>query len=106
MTETPANTRGKAMHDCNQSMSLDELLPHDAKLIMGAFLMSGVTAGVTYSQRQGQNNYNTTDAGNAMSEALGQQSGQVTARVGKNPGIGPAPEIRPGYRFNAWSSRI
>ena len=36
-----------------------------------------------------------------MSEALGQQLGQVTAQmIGKNLSISPTLEIRPGYRFN------
>ena len=37
-----------------------------------------------------------------MSEALGQQLGQVTAQlIAKNMNIAPTLEIRPGYRFNA-----
>jgi type IV secretion system protein VirB10 len=79
----------------------DQVDNHYTKLIVGAFLMSGVTAGVTYSQRQGQNNYNTADASSAMSEALGQQLGQVTAQmIEKNLSVSPTLEIRPGYRFN------
>lgn len=36
-----------------------------------------------------------------MSEALGQQLGQVTAQmIAKNLNIAPTLEIRPGYRFN------
>ena len=36
-----------------------------------------------------------------MSEALGQQLGQVTAQlIATNMNIAPTLEIRPGYRFN------
>jgi type IV secretion system protein VirB10 len=36
-----------------------------------------------------------------MSEAVGQQLGQVTAQlIAKNLNIAPTLEIRPGYRFN------
>jgi type IV secretion system protein VirB10 len=40
-------------------------------------------------------------ASSAMSEALGQQLGQVTAQlISRNLNIAPTLEIRPGYRFN------
>jgi type IV secretion system protein VirB10 len=36
-----------------------------------------------------------------MSQALGQQLGQVTAQlIARNMNIAPTIEIRPGYRFN------
>jgi type IV secretion system protein VirB10 len=36
-----------------------------------------------------------------MSEALGQQLGNVTAQlISKNLNVAPTLEIRPGYRFN------
>lgn len=41
-----------------------------------------------------------------MSEALGQQLGQVTAQMlAKNLNIAPTLEIRPGYRFNVIVTR-
>lgn len=41
-----------------------------------------------------------------MSEALGQQIGQVTAQlVAKNLNIAPTLEIRPGYHFNVIVTR-
>ena len=64
--------------------------------------MSGITAGVAYSQDK----YSNTDSDNPtmsseMSQALGQQFGQVAARmIEKNLNIAPTLEIRPGYRFN------
>jgi type IV secretion system protein VirB10 len=74
---------------------------HYARLFLGAFLMSDITAGITYSQRQGQRDYNTTDASSALSETLGQQLGQVTAQlIEKNLSVAPTLEVRPGYRFN------
>lgn len=75
---------------------------HYLRLFGSAFLMSGVTAGVAYSQRDngGYGNQAPT-AGSAMSEALGQQLGQVTAQlIARNMSIAPTLEIRPGYRFN------
>ena len=81
---------------------------HYIRLFGSALLMSAVTAGVTFSQQQAQGagipgqvaipQYN---AGTAMSQALGQQLGQVTAQlIGKNLSIAPELTIRPGYRFN------
>lgn len=81
---------------------------HYIRLFGSALLMSAVTAGVTFSQQQAQGTglpgqvaipqYN---AGTAMSQALGQQLGQVTAQlIAKNLSIAPELTIRPGYRFN------
>jgi type IV secretion system protein VirB10 len=81
----------------------DQVNNHLVRLFGSAFLMSGVTAGITYSQRQGQTAgiYGTPSASSALSEALGQQLGQVTAQlIAKNLSISPTLEIRPGYRFN------
>lgn len=81
----------------------DQVNNHYMRLFTSAFLMSAVTAGVTYSQRQNQaqNAYGPPSASSAMSEALGQQLGQVTAQlIAKNMNIAPTLEIRPGYRFN------
>ena len=76
---------------------------HYLRLFGSAILMSAVTAGITYSQRQNQGNsaYGAPSASSALSEALGQQLGQVTAQlIAKNMNIAPTLEIRPGYRFN------
>jgi type IV secretion system protein VirB10 len=81
----------------------DQVNNHYVRLFGSAFLMSGVTAGITYSQRQNQatNTYGAPSASSALSEALGQQLGQVTAQlIAKNLSISPTLEIRPGYRFN------
>jgi type IV secretion system protein VirB10 len=47
------------------------------------------------------NGLSAPTASSAMSAALGQQLGQVTAQlIAKNLNIAPTLEIRPGYRFN------
>jgi type IV secretion system protein VirB10 len=81
----------------------DQVNHHYLRLFGSAFLMSGITAGITYTQRQNrtQTMYGAPSASTAMSEALGQQLGQVTAQlIAKNMSIAPTLEIRPGYRFN------
>jgi len=79
----------------------DQVNNHYVRLFASAFLMSGVTAGISLSQPQQTTGTTTPTAGSAMSEALGQQLGQVTAQlIAKNMNIAPTLEIRPGYRFN------
>jgi len=80
----------------------DQVNNHYARLFGSAFLLSGVTAGITYSQRDTQATATgAPTAGSALSEALGQQLGQVTAQlVAKNMSVSPTLEIRPGFRFN------
>lgn len=80
----------------------DQVNNHYFRIFGSAFLMSGITAGVAYSQDK----YSNTDSDNPtmsseMAQALGQQFGQVAARmIEKNLNIAPTLEIRPGYRFN------
>lgn len=82
----------------------DRVNNHYLRLFGSAFLMSGVTAGITLSQDRNQ----TTGLGGqqqtasgALSEALGQQLGQVTAQlISKNINRAPTLEVRPGYRLN------
>lgn len=79
----------------------DKVNNHYFRLFASAFLMSGVTAGITLSQDNGGSNGDQQRASDALSEALGQQLGQVTAQlIAKNMNIAPTIEIRPGYRFN------
>lgn len=79
----------------------DQVNNHYFRLFGSAFLMSAVTAGVSLSQPQQAAGTTTQTASGAMSEALGQQLGQVTAQlIAKNMNIAPTLEIRPGYRFN------
>ncbi|WP_028389216.1 TrbI/VirB10 family protein [Legionella fairfieldensis] len=82
----------------------DQVNNHYLRIFGSALLMSGITAGISYSQNQNQyaNRFNTQPtASSVMSEALGQQLGQVTAQmIAKNLDIAPSLKIRPGYRFN------
>ncbi|MNR14979.1 Type IV secretion system protein virB10 [compost metagenome] len=80
----------------------DKVNNHYFRLFGSALLMSAVTAGVALSQEQDNSGFGTeTTASSAMSEALGQQLGQVTAQlISKNLNIAPTLEIRPGFRFN------
>ena len=79
----------------------DQVNNHYFRLFASAFLMSGVTAGISLSQPQQTVGTTTQTMSSAMSEALGQQLGQVTAQlIAKNMNIAPTLEIRPGYRFN------
>ena len=79
----------------------DKINNHYFRLFSSAFLMSGVTAGITVSQDNSSSTGDKRRASDAMSEALGQQLGQVTAQlIAKNMNIAPTIEIRPGYRFN------
>ena len=80
----------------------DRVNNHYFRVFASAALMSGVIAGIATSQDYGRNSVNfRPTASSAMSEALGQQIGQVAAQmVAKNLNIAPTLEIRPGYRFN------
>jgi type IV secretory pathway VirB10-like protein len=82
----------------------DEVNNHYVRLFAGAFLMSGVTAGISLSQDRDRGAGvfgGRPTASSALSEALGQQLGQTTAQlVSRNLSIAPTLAIRPGYRFN------
>jgi type IV secretion system protein TrbI len=84
----------------------DQVNNHYARLYGSAFLLSAMTAGFTLSQNQNQTNQSAgygyqQNASTTLSQALGQQLGQVTGRLmQKNINISPTLEIRPGYRFN------
>ncbi|TNC78212.1 TrbI/VirB10 family protein [Janthinobacterium lividum] len=79
----------------------DQVNNHYFRLFSSAFLMSGITAGIAMSQPQTLSLGTRQSASSAMSEALGQQLGQVTAQlISRNMNIAPTLEIRPGYRFN------
>lgn len=79
----------------------DQVNNHYFRLFSSALLMSGITAGIAMSQPQTLSLGTRQNASSAMSEALGQQLGQVTAQlIARNMNIAPTLEIRPGYRFN------
>lgn len=85
----------------------DKVNHHFWRIFGSAFLMSVVTAGVEMSQDNGNQDLGQRRrAGDALSEALGQQLGQATAQmIMKNLNIAPTIEIRPGYRFNVMVSK-
>lgn len=79
----------------------DKVNRHLLRTFSSAFLMSGIVAGITYSQNRGQSQYGAPTASSVLSEALGQQLGQVTAQmIAKNLNLSPTLEIRPGFRFS------
>ena len=82
----------------------DEVSHHYARIYGAALLMSGIVAGITYSQNINQPNqygFAQPTAGSVLSQALGQQLGEVTSQlVSKNLNVAPTINIRPGYRFN------
>ncbi|WP_133128613.1 TrbI/VirB10 family protein [Legionella nagasakiensis] len=82
----------------------DQVDHHYARIYGSALLMSGIVAGITYSQNTNQSNpygYSQPTAGSVLSQALGQQLGEVTAQlVSKNLNVSPTINVRPGYRFN------
>lgn len=74
---------------------------HFWRLLGSAVLLSGITGGIAYSQdSQAQAGDGATVSG-AMSQALGQQLGQLSEEmIRKQMNVAPTIEIRPGYRFN------
>lgn len=82
----------------------DKVDHHYSRIYGSALLMSGIIAGVTYSQNTNQSNqlgYAQPTAGSVLSQALGQQLGEVTSQmVSKNLNVAPTINVRPGYRFN------
>ncbi len=80
----------------------DQTNNHYLRIFGSALLMSGITAGTSLSQNNSASGiYAQPSASAAMSEALGQQLGTVSAQmISKNLSISPTLEIRPGFRFN------
>ena len=80
----------------------DQVDNHYLRIFGSAILMSGISAGATLSQGNNTNSiYGQQNASSALSEALGQQLGNVTSQmISKNLNTSPTLEIRPGFRFN------
>lgn len=79
----------------------DKVNNHYVRLFGSAFLLSGITAGITLSQNSNDGTTLAPNAQSTMSAALGQQLGQVAVEmIRKNMNIAPTIEIRPGFRFN------
>jgi type IV secretion system protein TrbI len=74
---------------------------HFVRIFGSALLMSAITAGVTWSQGVNNIGYNGFRAGDALSQALGQELGiTMSETIRRNMSIAPTLKIRPGYRFN------
>ncbi len=84
----------------------DQVDKHYLRVFGSALMMSAVTAGIMYSQQSNQTTATgpgsySPNASSALSQALGQQLGHVTAQmIQKNMNIAPTLDIRPGFRFN------
>ena len=83
----------------------DEVNNHYTRVYASALMLSAITAGIQLSQPNQTGTTAQTSRG-TISEALGQQLGQVTAQLlNKNMNAAPTLEIRPGYRFNVLVSK-
>lgn len=81
----------------------DQVNNHYVRIFASAILMSGVTAAAAYATDRNNNSgvYQQPSVSSELSQALGQQLGNVTAQmIAKNLNIAPTIEIRPGYRYN------
>ena len=74
---------------------------HFWRLFGSALLLSGITGGIAYSQDSQAAQDGRATVSGAMSQALGQQLGQLSEEmIRKQMNVAPTIEIRPGYRFN------
>ena len=83
----------------------DKVNNHWWKLISSAFLMSGITAGISIATDDDNDNNDDDSNSNTVRDELTRnmstQLGDVITRViEKNLNISPTIEIRPGYQFN------
>lgn len=81
----------------------DKVNNHYMRLFGNALMLTGIIAGVEYSQRgRGSSSIGgADDFGSTLSASLGQTLGQaMTAQFRKNMNISPTLEVRPGFRFN------
>lgn len=75
---------------------------HYLRLFTSSFLLSVISAGITYSQdKYTSNNENGTTASSAMAQSFGSQMGNTALQmIQKNMNISPTLEIRPGFKIN------
>ncbi|URL58454.1 conjugal transfer protein TrbI [Luteibacter flocculans] len=79
----------------------DKIDRHYMRLFGSAILMSGITAGLTSSRVDPENDPFGSSSAAQLSQSLAQQIGEVaTKMIEKNMNIAPTLRIRPGYRFN------
>lgn len=75
---------------------------HYLRLFTSSFLLSVISAGITYSQdKYTSNNENGTTASSAMAQSFGSQMGNTALQmIQKNMNISPTLEIRPGFKIS------
>jgi type IV secretion system protein VirB10 len=79
----------------------DQVDTHFWRVFASALLLSGITGGIAYSQDSQAKPDNRTTVSGTMSQALGQQLGELSEEmIRKQMNVAPTIEIRPGYRFN------
>lgn len=79
----------------------DQVDNHYLRIFGSAFLMSGISAGVTLSQNSDDDDDDNQRARDVLSETFGRELGQVAIEmIRKNMSVSPTLQIRPGYRFN------
>jgi type IV secretory pathway VirB10-like protein len=81
----------------------DQVNNHYLRIFGSALLMTGIVAGVAYSQDKNNNSsvFSPPTVSSELSQSLGQQLGQVSAQmISKNLNISPTIEISPGYPFS------
>jgi type IV secretion system protein VirB10 len=79
----------------------DQVDTHFWRMFAGSLLLSGITGGIAMSQDATVDKNGPPTFSGAMSQALGQQMGQLIEEyIRKQMNVAPTIEIRPGYRFN------
>ena len=83
---------------------------HWMRLFGGAFLMSGITAGVAVATDDEDSSDSSDDEGTSLNDeltrAMAVQFGSIIAQVvERNLNVSPTLEIRPGYKFNVFVTK-
>lgn len=79
----------------------DKVNNHYFRIFGTAVMLSGITAGISYSQDPNGRSGDRETASDMLSQSMGQVLGTAVANMlQKNINIAPTLEIRPGYQFN------
>lgn len=79
----------------------DQVDNHYFRIFGASFVMGVITGAMQYSQNNSYNNNQALNAGQVMSNSLGQQMGQTSLLLAnKNINVKPTIIIRPNYPFN------